>query len=477
MSVHNGESSLLALVPAEGGAVPKASRESDREVLAESIDNASDNIDEGSHEYSSQYATKKKQDPVERSAMRKTSFRMLPMIFLTTFVLQVDKTNLSYASEGLMDDLDISDEQYGLIASVFFITYAVFGIPSSVIATRCGVKYSLPVLLLSFGGVSMLMASARSVASLCIVRLILGAAEAGVVPTMLTHVSSFYGPESMGLVWEATAGLAIGVNGLIGGPIAALILKITKDSKIMAGWQWLFIIEGLPVIVVAALVLIFLPNSPSSCQNFLSIDEQASLMRKTDKIQEDKQMKRTHLPSESKDVSKDKERATLKIVSRLLKLATDKRILLLIAGQFLWTQLLYGVIFWVPVMLSNGKDMTTAALLTAIPNVTGTITSLIVSWNSDRTRERPYHMAIALAIASVGFSITSFVVSASDPPIALKLFTIAISYGGIGMFPGPAVAAAGDILPSSDSALGFGLIDTFGTLGEYFTDQNRETIH
>lgn len=178
----------------------------------------------------------------ERRARRAVSLRILPLFFLAALFCYIDRTNMAFAADGLQSDLGLSDTAYGLGASVFFITYATCGIPGTLLAKRVGVKYGLATMLVLWGGVSAMMAAVRDLAGLVSLRLLMGAAEAATFPTMLLHLSTFFGPESLGTVYTSTCCAATALSGVIGGPLAALILSAFSGVGGMASWRWLFFI-------------------------------------------------------------------------------------------------------------------------------------------------------------------------------------------------------------------------------------------
>ena len=454
---------------------------------------SNDNDNENLHEEETRL-----QEQYGRSALRKVGVRVLPCVFLTTLVLHMDKTNMSFASEGLRIAANLDDSGYGMAASAFFITYAVCGIPASVIATRyLGVKTALPIMLVSFGSVSMLTATVTSIGGLIVLRMLLGAAEAGVVPAMLTYMGTLYG-DSLGTLWELTAGLAIGVVGFFGGPLASAILSII-DGGGLEGWQWLFIIEGMPTIFVAILVVWVFPSSAHACASFLTPKEHAWLVSRSDTIEAEKQMRkmrqrRIAVAAVSEDEHEEErgsgarvemdteetktydagersaegipEARKSSLLATSLSLVRDPRIVILMVAQFGWVILLNAVIFWAPSFLAEAAgSIERAALYIALPNLVGTLTSLVSAWSSDRTRERAFHMGGSLLVAALGFLLDAKVSSSNNPSFGASLATLAVTYGGVGAFPGPAVAAAADILPRDAAGLGFGLITTIGTLG------------
>ena len=474
--------------------IHKTEREKERERERERMRTSNDNDNENLHEEETRL-----QEQYGRSALRKVGVRVLPCVFLTTLVLHMDKTNMSFASEGLRTAADMDDSGYGMAASAFFITYAVCGIPASVIATRyLGVKTALPIMLVSFGSVSMLTATVTSIGGLIVLRMLLGAAEAGVVPAMLTYMGTLYG-DSLGTLWELTAGLAIGVVGFFGGPLASAILSII-DGGGLEGWQWLFIIEGMPTIFVAILVVWVFPSSAHACASFLTPKEHAWLVSRSDTIEAEKQMRkmrqrRIAVAAVSEDEHEEEERGSgarvemdtdetktydagersaegipearkSSLLATSLSLVRDPRIVILMVAQFGWVILLNAVIFWAPSFLAEAAgSIERAALYIALPNLVGTLTSLVSAWSSDRTRERAFHMGGSLLVAALGFLLDAKVSSSNNPSFGASLATLAVTYGGIGAFPGPAVAAAADILPRDAAGLGFGLITTIGTLG------------
>ncbi|KAL4451937.1 hypothetical protein ABPG75_007599 [Micractinium tetrahymenae] len=211
------------------------------------------------------------------AVQRRVNRRCLPPLFLVALACQIDRSNLAYAALQLSADLSFFTRTVqGLGSGCFFIGYSLLQIPANAACMALGPRRWLPIILLAWGALAMCFAAMRSTAAFLVLRLLLGAAEAGAYPAIMFHLSLFYTPRNLGLAYTVVA-TATAVAGLMGGPLAAGIMSLDGAAG-LRGWQWLFLLEGVPPLLLAAALPFWLPTSPLTA-SFLSPEEQQWLWR------------------------------------------------------------------------------------------------------------------------------------------------------------------------------------------------------
>ena len=446
------------------------------------------------------------QEEIGRRAMRAIGVRVLPIFALIALSCYIDRTNLAFAASGLTADLGLSDTQYGLSASIFFVSYALFGVPMTLMARRIGIRRGLALMLFVWGAFSSSMAAVRGLGSLLVMRVLLGAAEAGTFPSMLMYLAQFYGPESFGTTYTMSVCTASALSGVFGGPLAALILRLfggadgSGATSGIAAWRWLFLVEGMPTIVLGFVVLLVVPISPLHC-GFLPRAEREWLKRRYEMLSKRKETETAEGPvsregsrSDDRDnaqllgmFAKSPKRKSPSIASSSaasgktsLKALGDTRIRVLAISMALWNLGYYGVIYFMPMLLEGDGDrsMTTVALLTAIPYGIGSVVMVAWARHSDTSGERVWHTALADFFSALGLALTALVLMSQTggsqnhndlasvaTSMALPLLTLSIAVSGLWGMYGPFFGFAGDILPSTDAAAGFSFINSSGSVG------------
>lgn len=393
---------------------------------------------------------------VAAAATRKVWRRVVPIDFAAWLMCYINRTSLAYVAEPLQQALDVSYGQYGLAASAFFITYSTIGLPISLLGKRFNARYVLAAMCAAWGATSMLIALANGVTALVLLRVLLGATQSGAASVMMYHLSTFCCSDSIG-TWWSSIGAASAVSGVLGGPLAALILHVTEGST-MSSWRWLLVLEGIPSVALAFVIVLLLPESIDK-SSFLSEEEREALVEK--KLAE----------KQSKSASSVSTSVSTWDAIR------DPRVLLLTASMVLLTLGYNGIIYWLPLVLqtsTNGdRGIVTVALLSAIPYMTGVVAKIAWAAHSDRTHERVWHAAIAARVGMVGFIATTVVldqlgVSATAPCLA----TFSVTVAGMSSFTAPLLAGAADFLTEDAAAAGFALVvgggGLGGPLGPYF---------
>jgi D-galactonate transporter len=336
---------------------------------------------------------------LEEATYRKVSWRLLPFLLLCYVVAYLDRVNVGFAKLQMLTDLKFSETIYGLGAGIFFIGYFIFEVPSNVILHRVGARVWIARIMITWGVISALMMFVSTPTMFYVVRFLLGAAEAGFFPGVILYLTYWYPAQRRGRV-TATFMTAVALSGVIGGPVSGFILKNLSGVNGWAGWQWLFLIEGIPSVVIGIAVLFILDDRIVHAK-WLSEPEKALLQRNIEAEANQKQ----ELP--------------------LGKALASGRVWLMGLIYFSFVMGLYGVSFWLPTIISamGVKDVLNVSLLTAIPYAFAVVAMVVVGRSADRRRERRWHIAIPGLLGAAGFVLS--VVWHSDTVLAMSALTLA----------------------------------------------------
>lgn len=318
-----------------------------------------------------------------REINRKVSWRLLPLLFVLYVVAYLDRVNIGFARLQMNADLGFSETVYGLGAGIFFLGYFLFEIPSNLILHRVGARIWIARILIIWGIISAAMAGVDSTRSFYTLRFLLGAGEAGFFPGIIYYLTAWY-PADQRARSNALFMAAIPAAGVLGGPLSGWIMNSLDGFHALRGWQWLFITEGLPAILLGLLTLLRLPDHPSQV-SWLSPEEKLLLQttleaeRESSKLQPGSQHLRDAVRS-----------------SRVWRLSAVY--FLLVAGN-------YGISFWLPQIFHDLSDgsYTATGLLSALPYIAGGVAMISIGGHSDRTGERRRLLMACCAIAAAGF--------------------------------------------------------------------------
>ncbi|HUK34204.1 MAG TPA: MFS transporter [Vicinamibacterales bacterium] len=375
------------------------------------------------------------------TALAKARRHLLPFLFLLYVVSYLDRINVGFAALQMNDALHFSSVTYSLGAGVFFLGYTLLEIPSNVVLARVGARLWIARIMITWGLVSAGMMFVRTATAFYALRFALGAAEAGFFPGIIYCLTRWFPRRERA---RAIAGFmtAVVVAGMVGGPVSGALLSLDGIGG-LAGWQWLFVVEGLPAVVLGVLVLRVLPEQPSHAR-WLTSDERDALTAR--------------LAEEASELSTDA------AVHTIRGAMTSGRVWLLAAVYFTIPVALYAMGFWMPQILrsaSGGRDLT-VGLLSAIPYAAAAIGMVVVGWNSDRTGERRWHIALAAMTGGAGFAATGFVhgVVPSIAALSLAMF-------GLASMLGPFWAFATSFLSGIGAAAAIALVNSVGNVGGF----------
>ena len=379
-------------------------------------------------------------DEIGRRAIARVGRRLIPFMFLLYIVAYLDRINIGFAALQMNRDLGFSDAVYGLGAGIFFVGYVLFEVPSNLILHRVGARRWIARIMISWGLVSAGMMFVQSVAAFYTMRFLLGVTEAGFFPGMLLYLTRWF-PARERARAVASFMTATAVAGLVGGPISGALLRMEGVGR-LAGWQWLFLLEGLPAVVLGVVVLSYLTEGP----------EQASWLPAAERAWLTERLERERVATEAREHFS---------VRRSL---TSGRIWTLGLLYFLVVTAMYGVAFWLPQIVRNlsGLGDFAVGVISAVPYLAAAICMVPIAKHSDRTGERRWH--IALPAAAGGLAVIGCATVSSPLPGLALLSCTAI---GIWSALGPSWALPMSMLTGPAAAAGLALINSIGNIGGF----------
>jgi len=370
-------------------------------------------------------------DLARRTRYRITS-RLLPYVFLLYIIAYLDRTNLATAALQMPHDLGFDDRVIGFGAGIFSLGYVILEIPGTIIVERWSARRWLTRIMISWGLVTMGMALVRTPHQFYTVRFVLGLAEAGFFPGIIVYLTHWFIYEDRA---KAVAGFmaAIPLSYAVGSPISGLLLGIHWGG--LRGWQWLFILEGLPALFFGALTWFYLTDWPHQAK-WLTAEEREWVIQQLESEKRAKQSVRTYTPWQA---------------------IRHRDVLILTALHFVQNGSAYALAFWLPTMLKrvSGLGDFSVTLLVALPNLLGFVAMQMNGWHSDRTAERRWHTAIPLWVTAAAL----VALSVADWGILPSLFLFSIAAAGLLAFLPSFWAMPSAFLCDSAAALATGTIN------------------
>ena len=371
----------------------------------------------------------------ENRALSKAAWRLVPFLGLLYFVSFLDRVNVGFAALQMNADLGLSPEAYGFGAGIFFLAYSALEVPSNVILEKVGARRWIFRIMLSWGVLSAATAFVWDEKSFYVLRFLLGAAEAGFFPGVIFYLSGWF-PADMRARMIASFMAAVPFAGIIGAPISGAILGLHGMAG-LAGWKWLFLIEGAPAVVLAFVVLALLPDGPNDAR-WLDAGEREAISARL-----------------AREPAADHH--------AIWPALRDLRLWLLALPYLGVVLTLYGLNFWLPqIVKAMGFTDLETGFLVALPYVVAAGAMILWGGRSDRLGERSTHFALAAALAATGF------VAAAVLPGNLAVF-VALTVATIGIYAtfGPFWSIPPVFLGGPAAAAGIALINSIGNLGGF----------
>lgn len=369
--------------------------------------------------------------------------RILPFLFFLYIISFLDRVNVGFAKLQMATDIGLSDTAFGFGAGVFFIGYCLCEIPSNLMLQRIGAKFWIARIMVVWGIVSCCMMFTHSPTSFYILRFLLGVSEAGFYPGIVLYLTYWF-PGFARSQAMAYFNLGIALAGVLGSPLSGWIMQTFAGVWGLAGWQWLFLLEGSPAIIFGIVTYFYLDDGPGKV-HWLSQEDNARLSSQLD----------AERSAHESNGAQHSFRAAF----------SNKGIWCLIVTNFTLLCGTYGVSFWMPQIVKNlgVRNLLTTGLLAAVPFAVAAVVMIIVSKHSDRTKERRWHGTVATALSACGLLISAYF--HSHPWLSLFGLSLAMA-GGLSAFC-VLWALPGVLLTGQAAAAGIALMAMIGNLGGY----------
>lgn len=372
--------------------------------------------------------------------LARVSRRLVPFLFVLYMFAYLDRVNVGYAALFIRSELGFSDTVYGTGAGLFFLSYALFEVPSNLILLRVGPRRWIGILMVAWGIISASMPLAHTPAEFYLLRFLLGMAEAGFFPGIVLYFT-FWFPKQLKARTLARFMAATAVAGVVGAPLSNLLLRLNGVAGV-AGWKWLFVGEGVPSILLGLLAFLLLTDDPARAR-WLREDERQWLLET--------------LAAEKAQVS-EAHSVDLRALWR------NRIMWRLSVIYFLLSVAFYSLSLWMPVVLKqiSGASARRVILLTAIPWLAATLVMLAIAHFSDKSQKRRLFLVGSLIGGIAGFALSAWLVNPWLATAALSL-AAAGAWGGLGPF----WALPSTMLRGTAAAGGIAIINSAGALGGF----------
>jgi ACS family tartrate transporter-like MFS transporter len=372
--------------------------------------------------------------------MRRVTWRLIPFVFVLYIFNFLDRSNVGLAALQMNRDLGFSARAFGLGAGIFFVGYSLFEVPSNLVLVRVGARRWIARIMITWGLLASALMFVRTPTQFYVLRFLLGVAEAGFFPAILYYLSQWY-PASMRARSGAWFMIAIPLSGTIGGPFGGWLLGLNGRVG-LAGWQWLFVIEGIPSVVLGLVVLRYLTEHPREAR-WLSSEQRAWLVAR---------------------LERDRSAAHAAHGLSALRGLAHPLIWLAALPEFLVTTAGYAYLFWGPTLIRDALHTSNAATGWITGGIAGlcAIGMLVVGASSDRTGERALHAAACASLVALGCAGAGLF----GTPI-LRIASLAVAEVAVISFLAPFWCIPTLLLSGSAAAVGIALVNAIGNVGGF----------
>ncbi|MFV5623041.1 MFS transporter [Acinetobacter baumannii] len=377
---------------------------------------------------------------VRKSAYRKIAFRLMPFLMLCYFCAYLDRVNVGFAKLQMMSDLQFSEAVYGLGAGIFFIGYFLCEVPSNIVLHKVGARRWIARIMITWGILSGCFAFVQTEWQFYTLRFLLGVAEAGLAPGLLLYLTYWfpsYRRARMTVLWF----IAIPISGMIGGPLSGLIMDRMSGVHGWFGWQWMFVIEAIPTVLVGLLVLAVLKDSVQDA-NWLTQDEKNLVKQE---LAQDNQHKEGH--------------ASVK------EFIADKRLWLLAGIYFCVVMGQYAITFWLPTLIRNSgiSDNWHIGLLTSLPYMCAIVVMILAGRSGDHFQERRWHLIIPMCAGALALTFATLFAS----NLTLSLICLCLAASGVLTASSLFWMLPTNFLGGVSAAAGIGAVNSFANLAGF----------
>lgn len=376
---------------------------------------------------------------LQKHVLRKISLRIVPFIMLLYFVAFIDRVNVGFAALTMNKDLGLSPAVFGFGAGIFFWGYFLFEVPSNIVLHKIGARIWIARVMISWGVVSGAMVFVQGQTSFYVLRFLLGAAEAGFFPGIILYLSYWF-PARQRAAVTALFMAAAPLSTVLGSPLSGALLEL--DGLLgLKGWQWLFVLEALPAVLLGFVVLVVMTDRPERA-HWLSEPERDWLVATMNAENREKAATTSH---------------------SLWRGLADVRVLALSLVYFGTSAGLYTLGVWAPQIIKQfGLSSLQVGFLNAIPATVAVIAMILWARHSDRTGERTWHAALACLLSALGLALAATAAGVAGVVIALTLVNIGISAAKPPLWSMPTMFLSG-----TAAATGIATINSIGNLGGF----------
>lgn len=383
---------------------------------------------------------------------RKLAWRLLPLLMVCYLLAYIDRQNVGFAKLEFMADLGFGEAVFGLGGGLFYLGYSLFEVPSNLLLRKIGARATLLRIMVAWGIVATLFAFMQTPLHYYTLRILLGIAEAGFFPGILLFIS-FWVPPSRRAGFTAMFMAAMPLSGLIGSPISGAIMEWTDGAAGLAGWQWMFILEGLPSVAMGFVVYALLADTPQKAR-WLSDREKALLL--------------AELRAEETNKSG-------KVPVHFREVLTNARFYGLSGMSISLLACIAGLQLWLPSVIRAGgvESLLDVGLLAALPSLVAIVVQQLIARRSDRTQERRWHAAAPMLIAAFAFALLPLMIG----NIVASMVCLCVISAGLLGATGPYWTLPSSQLSGSAAAGGIALVTTIGGIGAFVASSLVGTIN
>ena len=376
---------------------------------------------------------------IEKRTLRKITWRIVPFIMILYLIAYIDRVNIGFAAITMKEDLGFTASILGFGAGIFFLGYFLFEVPSNIILHKVGARIWIARVMVTWGIIAGGMAFVESSTSFYVMRFLLGVAEAGFFPGIILYLSYWFPARNRaGVIALFMAAAPIATA--IGSPISAALLEMHGIVGV-AGWQWMFLIEAIPAVILGVVVFFYMTDRPEKAA-WLKPDEREWLVK----------------TMQAEDANKGGQQQ-----HSILRGLANPRVLALALIYFGTSAGLYTLGIWAPQIIKElGVSSMTVGLLNAIPPIISVVAMILWSRHSDKTNERTWHVALACLTAAVGLAIAASTGSMFGLIAALTIVNVGISCSKPPLWSMPTMFLSG-----AAAATGIATINSIGNLGGF----------
>ncbi|MEW6645062.1 MAG: MFS transporter [Pseudomonadota bacterium] len=379
----------------------------------------------------------------EAAAYNRVAWKLIPFLLVLYIISFLDRVNVGFAKLQMSADIGLSDAVFGLGAGIFFIGYAACEIPSNILLQRYGARFWISRILVVWGVISVSFMFVTTPAQFLTLRFLLGIAEAGFYPGIVLYLTYWF-PGKLRSQVCALFFVGIPIAGFIGGPLSGFIMKQMAGVSGLAGWQWLFLLEGVPAVIGGIITYFYLSNGPKDAK-WLTTGERNIVV-----------------PALEAD------EATHRAMGhghRLIDALVSPKIWLLAVTNFALLGGIYGISFWMPQIVKDlgVQDVLLNGIVTSIPFAVACVAMIVVGRSSDRMSERKWHIILPAAVGALG--LVGGATLTSTPVLALASLSLALG-GALASITVLWVLPSA-LLTGAAAAGGLALMATIGNLGGY----------